>query len=59
MESGCVWVLGHKQENTLKEIKEHDIQDDNNIFDESAKLIRLELISQLRIFDNKIESLCR
>ena len=52
-------MLGHKQENTLKEIKEHDIQDDNNIFDESAKLIRLELISQLRIFDNKIESLCR
>ena len=38
----------------LKEIEELDIKDDNNLLDDNAKLRILELISQLRMIDNKI-----
>jgi len=50
---------GHKQERILKEIEEVDNQDDNSSLSEDAKLKRMELISQLRMIDNKLDCLCR
>jgi len=43
----------------LKEIEELDICDTNNDLEEPDKLRRYELVSQLRMIDKRIESLCR
>ena len=53
---GC---LDTNKKRILKEIEDLDIKDDNNLLDDNAKLRRLDLISQLKMIDKNIESLCR
>jgi len=53
---GC---LDTNKKMILKEIEDLDIKDDKNLLDDTTKLRRLDLISQLKMTGNKIESLCR
>jgi len=50
-----VWIQTKKR--ILKKIEDLEVRDDNSILDESVKLIRMDLICQLRVTDKKIESL--
>ena len=43
----------------MKEIKQLDVEDANNDLQESDKLRRMELLSQQRLLDKKLESLVR
>jgi len=43
----------------LNEIKDLDVKDDNEEFLENGRLRRMELLSQLRMVDNKLDSLSR
>jgi len=55
-------VFGSMEENKkriVKEIEHLDVKDANNDLEESDKLRRLELFSQLRMLDKKLESLFR
>jgi len=51
--------MGTSKKRIVKEIEDIDNQDDTNSIGEEAMLRRMELISQLRFLDSKMESLCR
>jgi len=53
---GCLDI---KKKWILKDIEALDIQDDNNNLEEDDKLKRMELISQLRVTDKKLDSLLK
>jgi len=53
---GC---LDTNKKRIVKEIEDLDVQDNNIDLGETAKLRRMELFSQLRVIDKKIESLYR
>jgi len=55
-EFGC---LDSSKKNLLKDIEAFDIRDNYSDLDEEAQLKRMEVISQLKVTDNKIASLCR
>jgi len=52
-------VFGCMDTSKKRIVKETDNQDDISSISEDVKLRRMELISQLRLLDNKMESLCR
>ena len=57
-----VWnrdVFGYMDTSKKRIVEEIDNQDDSNSLGEDDKLKRMELLSQLRVVDNKTESLCR
>ena len=53
---GC---LQSKQKGILKEIEDLDVKDDNENLEENDRLRRMELLSQLRMIDNKLDSLAK
>jgi len=53
---GC---MDFSKKRIVKEIEAFDNQDDIISLGENEKLRRLELLSQLRLIDSKMESLCR
>jgi len=53
---GCMQT---NQKQILKEIKDLDIKDESEVLEESGQLRRMELLSQLREVDNKLDSLSR
>ena len=53
---GC---LQSKQKGILKEIEDLDMKDDNEDLEENDRLRRMELLSQLRMIDNKLDSLAK
>ena len=53
---GC---LQTNQKQILKDIEILDVKDDNDDLEESDRIGRMELLSQLRMIDNKLDSLTR
>ena len=53
---GC---LQTNQKQILKDIEILDVKDDNDDLEESDRIRRMELLSQLRMIDNKLDSLAR
>jgi len=53
-----VKCLDSSKKRLLKDIEAFDIRDNYSDLNKEAQLKRMELISQLKVTDNKIESLC-
>jgi len=53
---GC---LDSKKKQILRDIEDLDVKDDNNDLEVNGQLRRMDLFSQLRMIDKKLESLCK